>query len=183
MGKQFRELTEEQIHFIQNQHIFFITTAPSGDGRINLSPKGYDSLKVVNNHTLSYVDFAGSGNETANHLLDNPRITFMWCSFEQKPLILRAYGYGKVIKKYTDEYFTLMEDYYAHIPSESARQIFVVDIESVQTSCGFAIPLMEYVDDRETLSAWTKNKTSQGKLDEYIKKHEPRLDEKYPLNK
>ncbi|MDX8367228.1 pyridoxamine 5'-phosphate oxidase family protein [Cytobacillus sp. IB215665] len=132
--------------------------------------KGYDSLKVVNNQTISYVDLAGSGNETANHLQDNPRITFMWCSFEQKPPILRAYGYGKVIKKYTAQYYTWMEDYYPNILSESARQVFVVDIEAVQTSCGFAIPIMEYVNDRNTLSEWTKNKVSQGKLDEYIQK-------------
>ncbi|NDI34285.1 pyridoxamine 5'-phosphate oxidase family protein [Chengkuizengella sediminis] len=183
MGKFLTELNEELIEFIQKQHMFFTATAPSDDGRINLSPKGYDCLKIVNNQSIIYLDYAGSGNETANHLRDNKKITIMWNSFDQKPLILRVYGYGEVIEKQAETYAELLQDHFPDIDPKSARQIFNIKIEAVQTSCGFGVPIMDYVEDRDVLIKWTKNKTSQGILDEYIDKHGARLDEKFPINR
>ncbi|MDP5273732.1 pyridoxamine 5'-phosphate oxidase family protein [Chengkuizengella axinellae] len=182
MGKFLTELNEELVHFIHKQHMFFTATAPSNQGRINLSPKGYDCLKIINTKSIIYLDYAGSGNETANHIKDNQKITLMWNSFDQKPLILRIYGYGEVIEKHTENYLTLMEEYYPEIDPNSARQIFRIRIEAVQTSCGYGVPLMDYNEDRDVMMKWTNTKVSQGKLDEYIDKHGARLDEKHPIN-
>lgn len=181
MGKFYRELDDRLAGFIRKQHLFFVATAPSGDGRVNLSPKGYDTLTVVDSKRLICLDYAGSGNETANHLRDNGRITFMWCSFDKDPLILRVYGRGEVIAKNTEAYFQNIRTHFPAVDPQSARQLFDVRIVSVQTSCGFGVPYMEYKGDRETMRQWTENKVAQGKLDAYIEKHGGPLEEKDPL--
>lgn len=183
MGKFSRELSEELQSFINNQNIFFVATSPSDDGRINCSPKGYDSIAVINDQCLSYLDYAGSGNETANHIMENGRITFMWCSFEKTPLILRVYGYGKIVSKGSDEFNQWMNQYFPTINKHSVRQVFVIDIEAVQTSCGFGVPLMDYAGDRNTLNQWGEKQLSKGTLDEYIEEHKARIDEKFPVER
>ncbi|MCD8511721.1 MAG: pyridoxamine 5'-phosphate oxidase family protein [Bacillus sp. (in: Bacteria)] len=183
MGKFKRELTEELIAFINEQKLFFVATAPSDEGRVNLSPKGYDSFKVVDHNTIAYLDYVGSGNETANHLNDNGKITFMWCSFDEKPLILRAYCYGQVMEKGTEHYMKFMQLHFPHVAPEAARQIFVCQIEAVQTSCGFGVPLYDFIGERETMKQWTEKKLAKGELDDYMVKHGNRLDEKLPVVK
>jgi len=183
MGKYKRELTEELIQFISEQKLFFIATAPSDDGRINLSPKGYDSFRVMDNKTIAYVDYAGSGNETANHIKDNGKITFMWCSFDEQPLILRAYCNGEIIAKGSESYLEIMKGYYPTVDPSAARQIFVCKIEGIQTSCGFGVPLLEYKGERPTMKRWTEQQVAKGTLDDYIEEHGMRLEEKFPLAK
>lgn len=183
MGKFERELTEELIEFIKEQKIFFVATAPSDDGRVNLSPKGYDSFKVINHETMAYLDYAGSGNETANHIKDNGKVTLMWCSFDNTPLILRAYCYGEVIEKNSTTYKQYMNTLFPEIAPLSARQIFICKIEAIQTSCGYGVPLYEYMGERATMKQWTENKLVKGELDQYIEKHGNRLDEKLPVIK
>ncbi|MDG5786628.1 pyridoxamine 5'-phosphate oxidase family protein [Evansella sp. AB-P1] len=183
MGKYKRELTEELIHFIKQQKLFFVATAPSDEGRINLSPKGYDSLVVIDSHTIAYLDYAGSGNETANHINDNKKITFMWCSFEETPLILRAYCFGHILEKDGDVYHQYMQKYFEEIDPKSARRIFICDIEAIQTSCGFGVPLFDYIGERDTMAKWTEKQLANGNLDQYIEEHSARLEEKFPLLK
>lgn len=183
MGKYARELNEDLVKFISEQNMFFVATAPSDGGRINLSPKGYDTFKILDTRTAAYLDYAGSGNETANHIRDNGRITFMWNSFDKDPLILRIYGNGQIFDKDSVEFTQWMERYYPEVDKASARQIILVKIEAIQTSCGFGVPLMEFVGDRETLNQWGEKQLANGTLDDYIDKNKARLDEKFPIEK
>ncbi len=156
-------LQDRHIKFIGDQAMFFVATAPGKDGRINLSPKGLDCFSVVNTGQVAYLDLAGSGNETAAHLLENGRITLMFCSFSLKPLILRIYGKGKSVQPRDTDWaqysacFTLLP---------GTRQIFVIDIDTVQTSCGFGVPVYDLVKSRNTLpDMWQKQ--SESYIEEY----------------
>lgn len=156
MGKQLPEITPELQKFIKKQHIFFVGTA-AADGRVNVSPKGYDSLRVLGPNKLVWLNLTGSGNETAAHLLKNDRMTIMFCAFEGKPLILRLYGQAKIYHETDTEYqkhISLFEE------NTGSRQIIVMDIDLVQTSCGYSIPFMDFKEEREQLNAWS---TKQGK--------------------
>lgn len=156
MAQTYLELTQDQSEFIQSQKLFFVGTAPSTDGKVNVSPKGYSTLRLINSKTLIYVDYYGSGNETANHLNENQRITFMWCSFEDNPLILRIYGEGRVINKDTVEFSNYMKALFPEVEIRVIRQIFIVHIQSVQTSCGWGVPFMTFMEDRTMLEDMSK---------------------------
>ena len=156
MSKFYTKLTKRLQKFIEVQKIFFVATAPVS-GRINLSPKGMDSFRVINENRVLWLNVTGSGNETAAHLLENNRITMMFCSFEGAPNILRLYGKGKEIKEGDDtwnELITLFPE------TPGTRQIFDIAIESAQTSCGMSIPFYEYKGERNELNDWA---TEQGK--------------------
>ena len=182
MGRFYRELSAEHIEFIRAQRVFFVATAPSGEaGRINLSPKGYECLRVIDPRTVAYVDYPGSGNETGNHVRENGRLTFMWCSFEAKPLILRTYGAAAVIEKASSEFGELMARHFAQIPIRTARQLIVQTIEAVQTSCGSGVPLYQYQGERESLRKWADEQAEKGTLDQYIRNNASRSEEKFPL--
>ena len=158
MGKQFDQLSDAHIGFINAQHMYFTGTA-ARDGKVNISPKGMDSLRVLDANTIAYVNVTGSGNETAGHLLDHPRMTLMWCSFAAKPQILRTYGTARALHPRDADWETLA----AQLPVvPGARQIFVQTIEMVQTSCGYAVPFMEHKGDRDTLLQWTADKGDVG---------------------
>ena len=153
MAKFFETLTDNIKDFIAEQKMFFTATAPD-DGRVNLSPKGTDSFRCLDNKTVAYLDLTGSGNETAAHIQQNGRMTFMFCSFTEKPLILRLYGQGEVVKKDSQRW----QELHPHFPNYSGgRQIIVLHIVSVQTSCGFGVPIYELQSERERLTIWTKN--------------------------
>lgn len=158
MAKFYPQLTEELQAFIEEQKIFFTATAPTA-GRINLSPKGIDTFRCIDFSTVAYLDLTGSGNETAAHLLENGRMTIMFCSFDQQPLILRLYGLGKVIHP-RDEQWETLYSLFPFLPGE--RQIIMLDIESVQTSCGYGVPIYEFKQERQTLLNWAKRKGTQG---------------------
>ena len=158
MAEQFSALTDEQAQWIDKQPMFFVATA-ARDGRVNLSPKGQTSLKVINGNTLLWLNLTGSGNETAAHLLDINRITLMWCAFEGPPLILRAYGSATVIHPNDAQW----EECTQLIPAPiGARQYFSVDIEMVQTSCGYAVPLMAFEEERKVLTMWSEKRGQSG---------------------
>jgi hypothetical protein len=158
MAKFYSELTDELQEFITRQHIFFTASAPSS-GRINLSPKGIDTFRCLDRRTVAYLDLTGSGNETSAHLIENGRLTIMFCSFTQKPLILRLYGQGSVIRPKDDTWQSLA-DLFEPLPG--TRQIIQMAIESVQTSCGYGVPLYDYVGERETLINWAEKKGEVG---------------------
>jgi hypothetical protein len=153
MGKFYEQLNETLAEFIDEQKLFFVASAPA-DGRVNLSPKGIDTLRVLNQRQVAYLDLTGSGNETAAHLYENGRLTIMFCSFGRKPVILRLYGQGRAIQPRHREWSGLA----MQLPSvPGVRQIILLNIESVQTSCGFGVPLFEYQGERETLVKWAEH--------------------------
>lgn len=158
MAKFYSELTESLQNFIKEQHIFFTATAPT-QGRINLSPKAMDTFRCLAPTTVAYLDLTGSGNETAAHLHNDGRLTIMFCSFTNQPLILRLYGQGRVIRTIHPEW----ESLYPYFPSlPGTRQIVVLEIESIQTSCGYGVPLYEFQCERKTLIEWAEKKGEQG---------------------
>ncbi len=172
MAEQFPELSPSLIKFIEAQHIFFVGTAQSG-GSVNISPKGMDSLQIINPQQLVWLNFTGSGNETAAHILENPRMTIMFCSFKRKPLILRVYGRARAIHPRDKEW----QGYIGLFPETAgARQFFILDIEMVQTSCGFAVPYFEFKDKRDTLMEWSIKTGDDGIADYWAEKNQHSID-------
>jgi len=164
MGKIFPALLPEHEAFIKRQHIFFVGSAPlSEDGHINISPKGYDTLRVISPTKVAYLDVTGSGNETSAHLAENRRITFMFVAFEGAPVILRLYGRGQVILRDSPEWDEQV-DHFDLLPG--ARQIIAVDIQEVKTSCGMSIPFFTYSGERDALQQWAAKMGDQD-LGEY----------------
>ena len=158
MAKFYPRLDEALRGFIGEQKIFFTATAPA-DGRINLSPKGMDTFRCLDDRTVAYLDLTGSGNESAAHLAADGRMTIMFCSFSERPLILRLYGRGRVVRPGEGEWEALR----AHFPAlPGERQIVVLSLESAQTSCGFAVPVYELREERQALVEWTLRKGEDG---------------------
>ncbi len=150
MGKQFSEIQRDHMDFIRKQHLFFVSTAPlSADGHVNVSPKGYDTLRILSSTEAAYLDLTGSGNETSGHIEENGRITFMFCAFEGPPQILRLYGTGNVILPDSEDWDTYIK-HFDLLPG--TRQIITAKIHRVSTSCGYSIPFMDYAGERETLN-------------------------------
>jgi len=158
MGQKFNELSEKHVQFIAEQKIFFVGTACT-NSRVNVSPKGMDSFRVINNTRVAWLNVTGSGNETAAHVQQNPRMTIMFCAFEGAPLILRLYGTAKVYHKGDAEWRELFPLFQ---PLPGARQIFDVTLDLVQSSCGMAVPYLSYDSDREQLSDWASKKGDEG---------------------
>ncbi|MFT5998800.1 MAG: hypothetical protein ACI81P_001255 [Neolewinella sp.] len=157
MAKQFPHFNDRLTAFVADQHLFFVATAPAA-GRVNCSPKGMDSLKVIGPNRIAWLNVTGSGNETAAHVLENNRMTLMWCAFNGAPLILRAFGTARTIYPTDPEW----EELAAQLPNlPGARQIYDMQVEMVQTSCGMAVPLMDFNEDRELLKDWARKKDKQ----------------------
>jgi hypothetical protein len=170
LGQALESITPDLQAFIERQPVFFVASAPlAGDGHVNLSPKGLDSLRVLSPHRVAYLDLTGSGNETSAHLTENGRITFMFCAFSGPPRILRLYGRGIVVLPGTPEWPTLAP-LFPTFPG--TRQIIAADIHRVQTSCGFGVPVMKTVEQRDTLLRWAVAKGEQ--LSEYRRKKNAR---------
>ena len=158
MGKRYPDLQPDQIAFIGDQHLYITGTAAPG-ARVNLSPKGMDSLAILSPSRILWLNLTGSGNETAAHLALDPRITLMWCSFTTRPLILRAYGTARAIHRGDPDWASLAP----HLPDQpGARQIIDVAIDLVQSSCGFAVPFMDFREDRPVLQKWATDKGPEG---------------------
>lgn len=155
MARQFPQLDAAHQRFITKQHIFFTATA-AADGRVNVSPKGMDSLRILGPNQIAWMNLTGSGNETAGHLLEQPRVTLMWCSFTKRPMILRAYGQARTIHTGDDDWTDLAALFPPH---RGARQIFDLSVDMVQTSCGYAVPFMKYGGERDTLQHWTADRS------------------------
>lgn len=158
MAKFFDKIDDKIRKFIGEQKMFFTASAPAS-GRINLSPKGIDTFRVLDEKTVCYLDLTGSGNETAAHIGENGRLTIMMCSFSGAPLILRLYGKGEVVHQNSEKWDDLAKKF---DDFAGMRQIIVLHVESLQTSCGFGIPVYEYKEDRTTLLDWAENKGEDG---------------------
>ena len=172
MGQRYTELSTRHIQFIELQHIFFVGTA-TADSRVNISPKGMDSLKVLSAKRVAWLNVTGSGNETSAHVQQAPRMTIMFCAFDGQPLILRLYGTAKVVHQADPEWGDLIARFK---PLPGARQIFDVTLDLVQTSCGMAVPNYTYVDDRELLSAWATKKGEAGLKEYWEEKNQASID-------
>ncbi len=174
MAKQFPDLDEAKRTFIEDQHMFFVGTA-APDGRVNISPKGMDSLRVLGPNRIVWMNLTGSGNETAGHLLEVNRMTLMWCSFTTRPLILRTYGTTRTVHNGDKDWEELAALFPTH---RSARQIYDVDIDLVQTSCGYAVPFMEYQSERDTMQKWVDGKSDDEIRAYWSEKNQKTLDGK-----
>lgn len=162
MGKQLDKLTPKLVDFIKNQPLFFVATAMN-EGKINLSPKGLDSFKVLDDNTVLWLNLTGSGNETAAHLQNDDRMTIMFCAFKGRPLILRLYGTAKMYHKGTG----FWKEHIDFFPSiAGGRQLVKMKIDMVQTSCGMGVPLMNYEQQREELVTWAETQGDKG-LEKY----------------
>lgn len=158
MGKQYAAISETLQNFIKAQKLYFVATA-ARDGRVNVSPKGLDTLRVMDERTVVWLNLTGSGNETAAHLRDSNRMTLMFCDMVERPMILRLYGSATTIHPRDaawQRYASMFESFI------SARQMFEMRIDLVQTSCGFGVPLFDYKGDRDTLLTWADNQGRDG---------------------
>jgi hypothetical protein len=172
MAKFYPHLTPELQTFIQAQHLFFTATA-TNHSRINLSPKGIDSFRILNPTTVAYLDLTGSGNETSAHLHQNPRITVMFCSLQDQPLILRIYGQGHTIRPRDSNWAEML----THFPTlPGTRQIIQIAIESVQTSCGMGVPLYDFGGHRTSLIEWAEKKGETGLHQYWTDKNQTSID-------
>jgi hypothetical protein len=154
MSEWYKSITPQMKQFIGEQKVFFVATAPI-KGRINLSPKGMDSFRVLDPHHVIYLDLTGSGNETAAHLLENGRITIMFCSFDKTARIMRLYGRGRAINPHDSKW----GEYLAMFPAEpGVRQIMEIEIETAMISCGYGVPLVEGLEERDTLRKYWQSR-------------------------
>ena len=173
MGKQLDALTEPLQAFIAAQKVFFVGTA-TADSRVNVSPKGMDTLRVLSNNRVVWLNLTGSGNETSAPVQQDPRMTLMFCAFEGAPLILRLYGKARVIHQNDQEWPEL----YSHFtPLPGARQIFDLAIELVQTSCGFGVPYLSYKEERLLLADWATKKGEEGVRNYWQEKNQMSIDD------
>ncbi|WP_439815827.1 pyridoxamine 5'-phosphate oxidase family protein [Zavarzinia sp. CC-PAN008] len=161
MAKQFASIEPNIRAFIERQRIFF-TGSAAAEGRVNVSPKGMDSFRVLGPNAACYLDLTGSGNETAALLRASPRLTIMFCAFEGAPMILRLYGQGRILKRGTPDYDALLAGPFGGVEPAGARHIVYQDIDLVQTSCGYAVPNYDYREDRQVLATWATNKGEDG---------------------
>ncbi len=160
MAKVYDTISDSIREFIEAQHIFFVGTAPlSGNGHINVSPKGTNTFRVLSPNRVAYLDMTGSGNETSAHLLENQRITFMFCAFDGAPNILRLYGTGQTVLPDDPEWKELARHFELYF---GYRQIIVAAIDRVQTSCGYGVPFYDFVGERDQMARWAEAKGEEG---------------------
>lgn len=172
MGQRYSQLNDDHITFIAQQKLFFVATA-TPDSRINLSPKGMDSLRVLDHNRVLWLNVTGSGNESAAHVQIDPRMTLMFCAFEGDALILRLYGEARVVHHNDAEWSSL----YAQLePLPGARQLFDMTIDLVQTSCGFGVPLYRFENQRDFLCDWAERKGDRGIRDYWRDKNQFTID-------
>jgi hypothetical protein len=167
MGKQYTKLTQKDIEFIKKQKIFYLASA-SGE-EVNLSPKGYDSIRVLDSQTILYMDYPGSGNRTYRDAMASGEFTLMFTAFEGAPNITKLFAKAEPLGK-DDERF---EGYLSHFGTDASniRQFFIFDIYAVETSCGMGVPYMKYEKERTSLKKWAKNMAEEGRLEGYIEDH------------
>lgn len=157
MAVKYPEITDRLEKFIKKQNIFFVGTAATG-GRVNVSPKGLDTLRIINKNRVAWLSVTGSGNETAAHVQETQRMTLMFCAFEGTPMILRLYGTATVIHQKDREWESLFALFN---PIPGARQIFDLSVDMAQTSCGLGVPYYNYAGEREMLEDWAIRKDGE----------------------
>jgi hypothetical protein len=174
MGKVQSLIDETTKHFIEKQPVFFVATAPlDPHGHVNLSPKGLDSIRILAPDTIAYLDLTGSGVETIAHVKENGRMVLMFCAFDGPPKIVRVHGRGRVVGVDEPEFAPLV----AHFnPFEGMRAVIVLEVERVSDSCGWAVPLLKYQEDRQQLVSWARQKGPEGLKNYRAEKNRASLD-------
>jgi hypothetical protein len=174
VAEKFEQLNDKHMAFIADQHLYFVGTA-GAEGFVNVSPKGMDSFRVIDAKTVAWLNLTGSGNETATHVQENGRMTVMFCSFDKQPLILRLYGQATVVHPRDARW----EELGALFPRYTgARQVFLLDIELVLTSCGYAVPYYTLQGERPTLTKWADQRGESGIRDYWVEKNVKSLNDK-----
>ena len=174
MAQRYAEISDKLMQFIHRQKLFFVATA-AGDGRINLSPKGMDTLRVMGPNHVVWLNVTGSGNETAAHLIENDRMTIMFCAFEGDPMILRLYGHARLFHPRDSIWSELIEQFPSNV---GARQLIDFNVDLVQTSCGMSVPIFEYKGEREQLNQWAEKKGKDGIEQYWQQKNQTNIDGK-----
>jgi hypothetical protein len=174
MGRSSTEIDDAARAFIAKQRIFFVATAPTGPGgHVSCSPKGLDTFRVLGPKTVAYLDYTGSGAETIAHVRQNGRIVLMFCAFEGPPKIVRLHGVGEVIEPGDADFADLLALFE---PGPGVRSILRVALETVSSSCGYAVPLMRYEGERTQLGAWAERKGEAGLAEYRAKKNATSID-------
>ncbi len=159
MGKEYAEIDDRIRNWIERQQVFFVATAPlAGDGLVNCSPKGLDSLRVLGPRRMAYADTGGSGIETVAHLKENGRIVIMLCAFDGPPKIFRFYGRGRSIEPAQADFDELLP-LFPGMPT--IRNFIVIDIERIRDACGYGVPLYEFQQERDSLENWARQKSPE----------------------
>jgi hypothetical protein len=161
MAKQYFKLEPNHTDFIFRQHMFF-TASAAETGRVNVSPRGIDALRILNDNAVIYLDLTGSGNETAAHLRANGRMTIMFCAVEGPPTILRLYGKGSIVPRKSLEYVERLSNQFGNVEPLGARQMVRLDFDLVQTSCGYGVPLYQHEGERDSMERWAEAKGPDG---------------------
>jgi|TARA_B100000767_G_scaffold263378_1_gene277072 hypothetical protein len=161
MAIQFEALNSDLRDFIQRQNIFFVSSATS-DSRVNVSPREISALRIIDDHSVIYLDRTGSGNETAAHMLADGRLTIMFCALSGPPKIMRLYGTGTSVGWENPEFEDLISKYYGGVTPLGTRQIIRLEFDLVQTSCGYGVPLFDYKGERAAIENWHNNKGPDG---------------------
>lgn len=161
MAQRYLQLEPHHHRFIAAQHLFF-TASAAATGHVNVSPRSTDMFRVLDDKAVMYLDRTGSGNETAAHLRADSRLTIMFCAVAGPPLILRLYGEGRVIHRHSAEFAGRLDAYYGGEAPLGARQMVHLDIDLVQTSCGYGVPLFDYRQERPQMDAWAEAKGVEG---------------------
>lgn len=161
MAKQFERIEPAHREMMGRQAIFFVGSA-AGDSRVNISPRSTTHFHVLGDLSVAYLDLTGSGSETAAHAKAGGRATVMFCTFDGAPQILRLYGRPRIDSRGSAAYAAFLTDYYPQGEPVGARQIVTIDLDLVQTSCGFAVPLFEHVGERPVLDRWAEAKGEEG---------------------
>lgn len=174
MADRFEQLDDKLKTFIGKQHLYFVGTA-GAQGRVNVSPKGMDSFRILDDTTVAWLNLTGSGNETAAHVLENGRMTVMFCSFDKQPLIMRLYGQAVAIHPRDERWGELSALFPLYT---GARQIFVLDLELILTSCGYSIPYYTLEGERHTLTKWADSRGEEGIHDYWLQHNTKSLDDK-----
>jgi hypothetical protein len=161
VAKRFPEIGDTHKAFILRQHIFFVASAAPGT-HVNVSPRSMDSFRLLGPKAVAYLDRTGSGNETAAHLRNGGRMTIMLTAFDGPPMIMRLFGAGTPHRRDSAEFKHLLAAHFGDTAPLGTRQIVTLDIDVVQTSCGFGVPLFDYRAERPTLDRWAENKGEAG---------------------
>ena len=174
MGRSFDAIPDHLVAWMEEQPIYFVASAPlDAEGHVNVSPKGGDSFRVLGPNAVAYLDLTGSGAETIAHTRENGRLTVMFCSFDEKPNIVRLFGRGEAVLP-DDERFPELA---ARFPANpGTRTVVALDVTKVTSSCGYSVPMMDLVGPRDTLDRWAERKGRDGIVEYWGQKNQTSID-------
>lgn len=169
MGKRYDFISEENKEFIRGQKVFFMASCSGKE--VNISPKGYDCFRVLDERAALYMDYPGSGNKLARDISEGGEVAVMFCSFAGPPKILRLFCDGELLEKSDPRFGRLMSLHFANTPPETIRRLALLKVYSVEVSCGESVPFFDYVGEREGLRNWAVKMSAEGKLEPYMESH------------